>query len=135
MLLFHKLDESDQHNSIHYCLHLVIEDMLDDEIDFENFADDDDKDMQALLEKVVAEAKELPDEQQFEFIAHHPEVGQIVFDIALDMARSAYYPSDDELVINFESLRCDEPEPEATALLETLTEVNAMPKKDNSSLN
>ncbi len=134
MFLFHKLDEADQHNSIHYCMHLVVEDMLEDGVQFESLSDEEKK-MRALLDTVVEEAQSLPEEEQFEHIAHHPEVGQIVFDIALDMARSAYYPSDDELVINYESLRFEEPQSDEQSLLETLEEPNMLPKKGSNSLN
>jgi len=134
MFLFHKLSEEDQHNSIHYCMHLVVEDMLEDGVQLEPLSEEDEK-ARATLEQVIEEAKALPEEQQFEYVAHHPEAGQLVFDIALDMARSAYYPSDDELVINYESLRNMEPQPETQALLETFEELNVLPKKGSNSLN
>jgi hypothetical protein len=134
MFLFHKLSEEDQHNSIHYCMHLVVEDMLEDGVQLEPFSEEDKK-MRATLEKVIAEALEVVEDKQFEYVVHHPDAGQIVFDIALDMARSAYYPSDDELVINYESLRSAESQPETQALLETFEELNVLPKKGSNSLN
>lgn len=134
MFLFHKLSEEDQHNAIHYCMHLVVEDMLEDGVQLEPFSEEDKK-MRATLEKAIGEAQSLPEEQQFEYVVHHAEAGQIIFDIALDMARSAYYPSDDELVINYESLRSAEQQPETQALLETFEELQSPPKKGSNSLN
>ena len=131
-MLFHKLDENDQQNAIHYCMHLVVEDMLEDGVQLEPFSDEDKK-MKLSLEKVIDEANKLPTEQQFEFVVNHEETSQIVFDIALDMARSAYYPSDDELVIHYEALRATiddlNQEPELFENLENKT------KKSNNSLN
>ena len=134
MFLFHKLSEEDQHNAIHYCMHLVVEDMLEDGVQLEPFSEEDKK-MRAVLEQVIGEAQKLPEDQQFEYVVHHAEGGQIVFDIALDMARSAYYPSDDELVINYESLRSAEQQPETQALLETFEELTIPTKKGSNSLN
>jgi hypothetical protein len=134
MFLFHKLSEEDQHNAIHYCMHLVVEDMLEEGVQLEPFSEEDKK-MRAVLEQVIGEAQNLPEEQQFEYVVHHAEGGQIIFDIALDMARSAYYPSDDELVINYESLRSAEQQPETQALLETFEELTVPTKKGSNSLN
>lgn len=134
MFLFHKLSEEDQHNAIHYCMHLVVEDMLEEGVQLEPFSDED-KRLREVLEKVIGEAQGLPEDQQFEYVIHHADGGQIVFDIALDMARSAYYPSDDELVINYESLRSAEQQPEAQALLETFEELTIPTKKGSNSLN
>jgi hypothetical protein len=136
MLLFNKLMEEDQHNAIHYCMHLVVEDMLEDGVQLEPFSDEDKK-MRSILEKAIDEAKKLPEDQQFEFVVTHQEAGQLVFDIALDMARSAYYPEDDELVINFESLRHDhvteeEHPSDVTELFEELEEIKPNKKSDNS---
>lgn len=135
MFLFHKLSEEDQHNSIHYCMHLVVEDMLEDGVQLEPLSDEDTK-MKAILEQVVGEAKTLPEDQQFDFIVNHKDGSQIIFDIALDMARSAFYPSDDELVIHYESLRNTIQSGETEALFENLDEVNTLPpKKGSNSLN
>lgn len=104
MRLFHQLTEEDQHNAIHYCMQSLIQDMLEDGVELEPHSEEDGK-MKAVLEKVVAEAKQLPENQQFDFLTNHKEAGSIVFDISVDMARSAYYHPDDDLVIFYESLR------------------------------
>lgn len=133
MLLFNKLNESDQENVIHYCLHLVIEDMLEDGVQLEPYSEEDRR-IKEVLERVIAEAEALPEDQQFEFVAHHEEAGQLVFDIALDMARSAFYPTSDELVINFEQLR-DMMEGDDHDGEEVLFEDDKPTKKDTSVLN
>lgn len=142
MFLFHKLTEEDQHNAIHYCMHIVVDDMLEDGVELEPFSDEDKK-MKAALERVIGEAKIMPQETQFEFVVHHAEVGQMIFDIALDMARSAFYASDDEMVIHFESLRHDtvaeevetlalEKPKEPENLLGVMEEINMLAKKNNA---
>jgi predicted RNA-binding protein YlxR (DUF448 family) len=137
MRLFHQLAQEDQHNAIHYCMHLVVEDMLEDGVQLEPFSEEDKK-AKAILERVIAEAKELPNEQQFEFVVHHPEGGQIIFDIALDMARGAYYHPDDDLVIHYESLRKAEHNQEQEAveeILETADDLLNASKKNKHELN
>ena len=63
MRLFHQLAQEDQHNAIHYCMHLVVEDMLEDGVQLEPFSEED-KRAKGILEKVITEAQELPKEEQ-----------------------------------------------------------------------
>jgi hypothetical protein len=135
MRLFHQLSEEDQHNSIHYCMHLVVEDMLEDGVELEPFSEEDRK-VKVILEKVIAESKTLEKEQQFEFVVHHPEGGQIIFDIALDMARSAYYHPDDDLVIHYEALRKNEEQVAVEEMIETVEDlVEPLKNKNKHTLN
>lgn len=142
MRLFHQLSEDDQHYCIHYCMHIVIEDMLEDGVEIEPFSTEDEK-ARNILDKVIKEAEALPEEERFEFIAYHKEAGQLVFDIALDLARSAYYHPDEDLVIHYESLRPDEQNEnmededmeEIVSTVEELTGEPAPIKKNNHNLN
>lgn len=133
MLLFHQLDQSDQHNAIHYCMHVVIEDLLEDGVQLEPFSEEDKK-AKVALEQAVKDAKNLPDEEQFDFLASHNEVGDIIFDIALDMARSAFYHTDDELSIHFESLRASKEETLESSE-KSKEELLSSPKKEKKVLN
>lgn len=136
MRLFHQLAQEDQHNAIHYCMHLVVEDMLEDGVQLEPFSEED-KRAKGILERVITEAQELPKEEQFEFVVHHEEGGQIIFDIALDMARSAYYHPDDDLVIHYESLRKPEEQTANNAedAIETVEDLVNPSKKNKHELN
>lgn len=146
MLLFNKLEHLDQENAVHYCLHLVVGDMLKEGVQIEPHTDDD-KEMVEKLKRAFEEAGKIPDEQQkFEFIINHKEVTEIVFDLALDMARSAYYAWDDEMVVHFEGLRSEEQQAAIEAdldnkdLEEEIQTVEDLPipnlkKKNDHSLN
>jgi len=107
MQLFYSLKEDDKHNAIHYCMHNVVDDLLNNTLEVE-VACDDDCQSRAALEDAIIEAKKLSEEQQFEFLVSHDIVGQIIFDIAIDMARNSYYMSNNEMVIYHEDLRCDD---------------------------
>lgn len=146
MKLFHQLIESDQHNAIHYCMHIAVEDMLEDGVEMEPFSEEDKK-AKDILVKAVAEALKLEKEDDaFSFMIDHAEAGPLIFDIALDMARGSYYHSDDELVIHYESLRPDEND-EEQALAEEHAEtekaleevaaggIKAVPSKGSRTLN
>ena len=124
MKLFHQLTEEDQYNAVHYCMHNVVDDMLSDGVEMEAFSDED-KRRREILTKVVAEAQELPEEQQLDHIAHHSEAWQICFDIALDMARGAYYHPSEDMVIYYEELRDNEHENNED---ETVQQIEAMPE-------
>lgn len=132
MQLFHQLDHEDQQNAIHYCMHIIVEDMLEDGVEIEPFSEEDRK-MKTILEQVVAEAKQLPQEEQFAFIVHHEEAGPYIFDISLDMARGTYYHPDDDMVIFHESLRNEvEADGENIDNVEELTQSS---KKNDHNLN
>lgn len=138
MRLFHTLQEQDKHNAIHYCLHIIVEDFLDDGVEFEPISDED-KHLKLALENVLIEAQAIEDTHaQFEFIVHHEDVSGMIFDMALDMARSSYYADNTEMVIHYEDLRWEEGT-EATEEIEphdilSVEELNA-PAKKNSALN
>lgn len=140
MKLFHQLEKLDQDNVVHYCLHLVIDDMLADGVQLEPF-DDEGKQAKEILERVIGEAKKLPEEERFSYVLDNTDAGAIIFDIALDLARSAYLHSSDEQVIFYEDLRqqmeankAKEPLLEET-FEEKIEDININVKKDKHSLN
>ncbi len=130
MKLFHQLEEKDQQNSVHYCLHIVIEDLLNDGVELEAHTSEDEK-VKSTLIKVVEKAKELPKEEQFGYVMDSA-ASELVFDIALDMARAAYYHSSDDMVIHYEELRPGSAKDES---LNDDDDINTLPKKGKHSLN
>ena len=132
MKLFHQLDEQDQQNSVHYCLHLVIDDLLDDGVQLETYTEEKEKAKKAL-DIVVEEAKKLSKDEQFNHIMDS-EASSLVFDIALDMARSAFYHSNEDMVIYYEELRPEEPN-SLIDDVEELEDINTVSKKGKHSLN
>lgn len=145
MKLFHQLEEQDQQNSVHFCLHVVIEDLMTDGVELEA-ASPEDEEARDNLVKIIEETHKLPKEEQFSFIMNS-SASELVFNIALDMARSSYYHSDEDFVINYEKLRDeykttsssnsssdddDEEESDSMILDES---VNTLPKKGKHSLN
>ncbi len=107
MKLFHQLEETDQHNSISWCMGEVVDDFLEDGVEIEAHSDEDKK-SKIILEKAVADAKLLPEEKRFDFLAEHKEAGEYIFDLALDLARGSYYCSADDNVVFYEDLRMEE---------------------------
>lgn len=102
---FGSLSEGDQKSAIHHCINLIVRDMLDSDT-FELNSDDKceghqnkDKELEKHINMVIKEAKELPEEEQAEYILQDQDSGEIIFDIALGMARDAWFPEDSELVI------------------------------------
>jgi hypothetical protein len=138
MRLFHQLEQDDQNNSAHYCMHIVIEDLLEDGVQLEPFSEEDTR-MHDVLVKAVEEAHELAEDQQFHFLVSHKEAGPIIFDIAIDMARSAYYHPDEDLVIHYESLRTghghEHDDGEDDDSIETVEDLVGAPKKGDHNLN
>ncbi len=118
MRLFGQLSSDEQNNAIHYCVHLIVEDMLESdefELDTEGKCDEhkeEDEKIQEHLNAVLTKAKELPEEEQFDYILSDEESGQVIFDIAMGMSRNAYYHEQEELVIFPGSLADEEDEEE-----------------------
>ncbi len=138
MRLFHQLDDTDQHNAIHYCIHLVLDDMLADGVELEPHSEEDKK-AKELLEKVIAQAKILPEEEQFNFVMNdNKEASTIVMDIAIDFARGAYYHDPGEMVIFPADLREEvaaTTEGGEEVLEELPEEINTKIKKGTHSIN
>ena len=134
MKLFHQLEEKDQHNSIHYCLHVIVDDFLTGDINLEASSEEESKIHEKLL-KTVEEAKSLPEEDRFSYILDS-EQSPLIFEMALDMARSAYYHPDEDMVIHYETLREEIANAAAEEAEEVLIEdINTLPKRGKHSLN
>lgn len=89
--------------------------------------DEESRQDKELLEEAVASARLLPPEEQMDFMNNH-ECADIIIEIAVDKARSAFYASNDEIVIHYEALR-EEIKQEAS------TEEIPVPKKPGHLLN
>lgn len=116
MRLFFQLSGEEQNAAVHYCVDLIMEDILTSkkfELDYQDKCSDhqeEDKKLEEHINTVVEEAKKLPPDQQFDYILQDQTAGEVIFDIAVGMAKQAYYHDQDELVIFPDSLFGDDDE-------------------------
>ena len=136
MRIFGQLNETEQNNAIHHCVHLIVEDMLDSdsfELESEKKCEEhqeEDKKIQDHINEILEQAKELPQEEQFNYILQDQSTGEVIFDIALGMARDAWYPEEEEFVIFPASLSKENDTDEVEEILNIIID-----EDDKKSLN
>lgn len=99
MRLFYQLAETEQNDVVHHCCHMVIQDMIDDGIRLEPVSEEE-QDLKNKLEDAMVQIKQFAtDEEKADYLFSDPVVSKAIYDIALEMAKSAFYHEDEELVI------------------------------------
>jgi hypothetical protein len=97
--LFHQLTEAEKTAAIQACLELIIKDMIDGKFVFDAITEDEIKLKEKLDDAFIAiESFDTPEEKE-EYLLCDEEVVIISTQIALDMARTGFYHSDEDLVI------------------------------------
>lgn len=99
MKLFFQLTEDQQNDMIHRCVHLVIDDMMEDNIQLEPITTDD-LELKTKMESAVAHVKTLATEdEKMEYLLHDNEdVAKAIYDIAIEMAKGSFYHEENETV-------------------------------------
>lgn len=122
MKLFWQLTEQDQNNVLHHCADLVISDMITDGVHLDPITEEEFQ-LKEKIEKAVEDIKQFSTkEEKTNFLLSDAVVSKAIYDIALEMAKSAFYHDDDELVIYPSSIKKEEPE-------NLLPETTSKPKK------
>lgn len=107
MKLFWQLTDDEQHEALHYCADMVIQDILDGESHLEPSNDEENK-LKEKLDKSIEHIKTLAtDSERVDYLLNDEMISKMIFDIGLDLARSAYYHEDDEISINISALQPD----------------------------
>jgi hypothetical protein len=109
MKLFHQLDHEQQHAAIHYCIDLVLNNMMEEGVDAPCEHDDpEEAEMKQKMADAIEHAKTLPTyEDQLDFIMADEDLNNILHSIAESMAMTVYFHDDSEMII-FESEITDE---------------------------
>jgi hypothetical protein len=130
MRLFYQLTEQDQNNALHYCADIVVEDLIEDGVKLEPITKED-IDLKEKLDAAVQHIGMLSTrEEKAEYLMSDAAVSKAIYEIALEMAKSAFYHDDEELVIYPNALK--KVEQEAADIAEPLPK---KPKKVPHSLN
>lgn len=99
MKLFYQLDEEEQNNALQHCADMVIDDLLDGGIDIDPTTDEDAR-FKERLDAAVEHIKEISEVQEkVDYLMNDPDISAAVYDIALEMAKGAFYHEEGELVI------------------------------------
>lgn len=130
MKLFYQLSEKTQNEVLHHCANIVMQDMIDDGIKLEPL-NDEEASLKEKLEDAIKHIKTISSkEEKTNYLLGDAVVSRAIYDIALEMAKGAFYHDDSELVIYPDSLGCDHDD-ETNLLPET----TAPKKKKVSELN
>lgn len=105
MKLFFQLDEKTQNEVLHHCANIVMQDMIEDGVKIDPITDEEIA-LKDKLEEAVLFIKTLPTrEEKMNYLLGDDEISRAVYDIGLEMAKSAFYHDTSELVIYPDSLR------------------------------
>lgn len=99
MKLFHQLSEEERTAAVQSCLELIIKDMINGDFIFDAITEDEIKIKEKLSDAFTAIEEFETAEEKGEYLLADDEVLAISMQIGLDMARTAYYHDDMDLVI------------------------------------
>jgi hypothetical protein len=132
MKLFYQLQELEQNEALHYCLHIVLDDLIEEGVDIEPVSDED----FLLKEKLDAAVKHIntltTHEEKEDYLMSDAFLSKAIYDIALEMAKGAFYHEEDELTLMIDDLHHDHHNDEDLA--EDINLINVKSKK-TSQLN
>lgn len=99
MKLFHQLSEEEKNQAIHYCINLVVEDMIEDGAKVSPETEDE-FDFHSKLSNAIERAKDFKTiEEQVKYLLEDEEISAMLHDFAFGVAQTAFFHNLDELVI------------------------------------
>jgi hypothetical protein len=98
MRLYYQLEPDEQDNVIDHCVTIVLDDIITNGLSLEPSNEDeiDLKDKFDAAKEHIATMKDPSD--KIDYLMSDQDIADAVFDIALDMARNAFYHEQDEMV-------------------------------------
>jgi len=134
MRLFYQLSESDKNNALHYCADIVVEDLISDGVKLEPVTNEDIA-LKEKLDNAIEHIKLLStNDEKISYLMSDIEVSKTIYEIALEMAKSAFYHDDEEMIIYPNSLKSKELE-ESEDTTDITEPISLKPKKTPHSLN
>jgi hypothetical protein len=138
MKLFYQLTEKEQNEVLHHCANMVIQDMIEDGIKLEPVTEEE-FGLKDKLENAIKYIKQFSTkEEKTNYLMENETVSKAIYDIALEMAKSAFYHDDEELVIYPNSLKFNsegEEENQIPKSEDMIPAVNTKKSKKTSVLN
>jgi len=96
MRLFFQLNEEEQVNAINYCVNIVIGDLIEKNVNIP----DEEKELQAHINAVMLKIKDMETvEEKTNFIMQDEIAYNFVFEVAMEMSKSAFYHDDEEFIL------------------------------------
>lgn len=112
MRLFFQLSEPEQNEVLHHCADIVIQDMIVEGVHLDPITEEE-LDLKEKLEDAVKHIQDYPTkEEKINYLLGDSTVSKAIYDIALEMAKSAFYHEEEELVIFPSTLKQPHEEPE-----------------------
>lgn len=118
MKLFYQLTHAEQNEALNHCADIVIQDMIEDGVFLDPLTSEE-AELKEHIDKALKHTTLLElNEDKEDYLMSDPIVSKAIYDIALEMAKSAFYHDDEEMVIFSSSLTGKpEHEPEREKLL------------------
>lgn len=110
MRLFFQLNEDEQNYALKHCTNIIVEDIIDGGIVFEPMTDEEASIKQKIDDAVKHIAKFDVVEDKVNYLLNDDVIARTIYDLSLEMAKSAFYHEQNELVI-YTDLKDAEEEP------------------------
>lgn len=105
MKLFYQLTEKEQNEVLHHCANMVIQDMIEEGIKLEPITEEEFI-LKDRLDDAIKYIKNLATkEEKTNYLMEDETISKAIYDIGLEMAKSAFYHDEEELVIYPASLK------------------------------
>ena len=99
MKLFYQLNELEQNNALNHFSGLVITDLIEDGVKLDPMNDDEIL-LKEKLENAVDYIKQLSSiDEKTNYLLNDADISKAIYDIALDVAKSAYYHESEESIV------------------------------------
>jgi hypothetical protein len=99
MKLFHQLTDEQKDAAIHYCLYIILHDVLEHGMHLDP-PDDEEREVVETVMAAVEEAKQFTEfEDKVDHLMADDEVNSILHSAAHEMSLNCYYPGGDDMCI------------------------------------
>jgi len=99
MKIFSQLSTEKQQQAIKYCISLIIDDALTGDLTIDSEQGASEIDVSEYISSLVEDSLSLPENKRKDFLLADEIACDIFNELALEMAKSAFYHQDDEFVI------------------------------------
>jgi len=111
MKLFFSLPEERQDAAINYCTHMTLHDLIDGALKLEPIETEENEknEMKHKFDEAMEHIKTLPTvDDKMDFLMSDEDISRAIFEIAVEMAKTALYVEEDEFTIDLVDIIDDE---------------------------
>lgn len=130
MRLFYSLPEDLQHEALHYCSDIVLNDMINEGVKLDPTTPEE-HELKAKLDAAIIHINTLATkEEKINYLLGNETISKAIYDIALEMAKSSFYADSNEMVVWVDALMDNDDDEDIED--DSIPALPPTPKKDHS---